>query len=417
MDQPDVVVVGAGLAGLCCGLHLQEAGLRPLLVEAGDRVGGRVRTDVVDGFRLDRGFQVLLTAYPEAHRLLDYRSLRLHAFEPGALVRVDGKFHRVVDPRRRLWRGLLSALTPVGSLWDKLRVGSFRHDVMEGSVERCFARPDETTLSVLTHRGFSEKMIDRFFRPFLGGVFLDRELRASSRMLHFVFRMFASGDAALPEEGMEAIPRQLESHLVEDSVRTGARVAEARPDGVMLESGEEIPAAAVVVATEGPEAARLLDGVESPGSRSVTCLHYAADEPPVSDPILVLNGEGEGPINNLAVPSRVAPTYAPEGQDLVSVSVVAGPPEDEAELEREVRAQLVTWFGNVAWDWRHLRTDVIRHALPDQSPPALSTIERPVRVARGLVVCGDHRDQGSIQGAMVSGHRAAEAVLADLERG
>ncbi len=179
-----------------------------------------------------------------------------------------------------------------------------------------------------------------------------------------------------------------------------------------LESGETVGGDAVVVATEGPEAARLAS-LPAPGSRPVTCLYFAAEHAPLAEPLLVLDGDGTGPVNNLCFPTQVAPAYGPAGATLVSASVVGGAAGDaeEAALERAVRAQAEGWFGAEVRGWRHLRTYHIRHAQPEQRPGTLEPVERPVRLASGLFVCGDHRDTASLHGAMLSGRRAAEAIL------
>jgi phytoene dehydrogenase-like protein len=407
--EPPVVVVGAGLAGLACALHLSEAGVPVRLLEASDGVGGRVRTDVVEGFRLDRGFQVLLTAYPETRRVLDYAALDLKPFLPGALVRREGRFHELSDPWRRPSRLVSTLLCDVGTLADRLRIARYRARVRSGSLSALFSRPETTALGRLRGEGFSEPMIDAFFRPFFGGVLLDRGLSASSRMLDFVFRMMAEGEVALPAEGMGAIPEQIARRLPEGAVRLGARVASLTPREVRLESGETTAARAVVVATEGPEAARLTGQLAAPASRSATTLYFAAGRAPIAEPTLILDGNGRGPVNNLCFPSQVAPSYAPAGAALVSASVLEGPDGPEA-LEPAARAQLTEWFGAEVERWRLLRTYRIPHAQPDQTPPALEPVERPVELAGGLFVCGDHRDTASLHGALVSGRRAAEAV-------
>ncbi|HEY4597361.1 MAG TPA: NAD(P)/FAD-dependent oxidoreductase, partial [Thermoanaerobaculia bacterium] len=402
-----VVIIGGGVAGLCCALRLQEKSIPCVILEASNAPGGRVRTDKVEGFLLDRGFQVLLTAYPEARRLLDYRALRLRTFAPGALVRVQGKLHRVSDPFRQPWTLPATLLAPVGSLADKLAIARLRSHVRQGTIEEIWTRPETSALEALRSFGFSQRMIDAFFRPFFGGIFLETELATSSRMLEFVFRMLSEGRAALPAAGMGAISDQLAARLEPGTVRLEARV-EGIGDGAVYLTRKRIPAAAVVVATEASEAARLLPDLRPPGFHDTACLYYAAPRAPVAKSVLVLNGEGGGPVDHLCVPSAVAPTYAPAGQALVAATVVGAAGADEKDLESEVRRQLTSWFGIATADWRHLRTYRIPLALPARK--SLEPAALPVRRKPGIYVCGDHRETPSLQGAMVSGRRAAEAV-------
>lgn len=411
-SESRVVVIGAGMAGLCCALELQSQGISSVVLDAAGTPGGRVRTDKVEGFLLDRGFQVLLTAYPEARRVLDYRALGLRSFLPGALVRTGGRFHLVADPFRRPWAALSSLRAPVGSLHDKLLIPRLRSRVLQGSPEEIWTRPETTTAEALRGFGFSERMIDSFFRPFFGGIFLETALASSSRLFEFVFRMFSVGRAALPSGGMGAIPAQLAGRLTPGTLRLNARVQAIGEGEVFLEKGERLRAAAVVIATDSTEAARLLPELHPPGWHGTACLYYAADRDPVGKPVLVLNGEGEGPIDNLCVPSTVAPSYAPAaGKALVSVSVTGAGEANERELESEVRKHLTTWYGPRVSDWKHLRTYRIPRALPARR--SLEPAALPVRRRPGTYLCGDHRETPSLQGAMVAGRRAAEAVVAD----
>lgn len=411
----DVIVIGAGMAGLSCALRLQQSGLSVSILEASDGVGGRVRTDRWEGFLLDRGFQVLLTAYPEAQRVLDYRALGLSLFYPGAMVRAGGRLHRVVDPWRNPIDAAKSLFSSVGTLGDKFRAGRMRKRIMAGTVEDLFLRPETTTLEALRESGFSEKMINRFFRPFLAGIFFDPELKISSRMFEFVFRMLSTGDSALPAGGMGAIPEQLASRLLPGTVRLFSRVESVSREGVTLASGERIVSRAVVIATEGHEAARLMGEKKHPGSRSATTLYFAAEKPPPSEPLPVLNGEGQGPVNSLCVPSAVAPSYAPKGISLIAASIPGNPPESDPELEGVVRAQLSDWFGPDVQKWRHLRTYRISHALPLQVPPLPSPTLPSVQIYPWLFVCGEYRSAASIEWAMVSGRKAAEAVMGTMQ--
>jgi len=410
----EVIIVGAGLAGLCCARVIHQAGIPFLILEAADGVGGRVRTDRVEGFLLDRGFQVLQTAYPEARRVLDYQALKLRPFHPGALVYCDGRLHRVADPLR-LPNHLLSTLfSPVGSLADKLRVARLRWHVTRGSLEDLFRRPETSTLTALKNQGFSASIIERFFRPFFSTVFFDPELAASSRMFEFVFRMLAEGDAALPAAGIGAIPAQLADSLPAGSIRTGAPVARVAEGGVVLASGENIPARVVVLATDGSETLRLLGREEPFPTVACTCLYFAAARPPLPEPLLVLDGENTGPVTNLAVISNVAPSYAPPGQALIQATVVGNPPLSDPDLEAGARAQLARWFGPEVKDWRLLRIYRILRALPDQRPPTPHPLEQPVRLSSWLFVCGEYQSLSSLQWAMVSGRRAGEAVVREL---
>lgn len=415
MPTHDVLIVGAGLAGLCCARELDRHGVSFKVVEASDGIGGRVRTDEVDGFLLDRGFQVLLTAYPESQRVLDYDALDLRSFYDGALVRFDGDFHRIADPLRDPLAVPQTVLSPIGTIADKLRVLRLRQSVRSPDLDALWARPEIATGEALRERyGFSESMIERFFVPFLGGILLDRDLQASSRAFEFYFRMFTEGDTAVPARGMQQIPEQIAAALPDHAIQLNTRVQHAAPKSITLEHGGTVEAKAVVVATDGPEVAYLLNQFEPPASRSVLCLYYAAPDAPTDDPVLVLDGEGDGPVNNLAVMSNVSPHYAPAGQTLVSVSVIGNPSQTDAEIESRVRGHLRRWYGEAVDAWRSLKTYRILHAQPEQTPPALVPPERPARLADGLYVAGDHRTNASINGAMVSGRRAAEAVLQDL---
>ena len=410
----DVLIIGAGLAGLCCARRLAEAGIPFQIVEASDGIGGRVRTDEVEGFLLDRGFQVLLTAYPEAQRVLEYSRLDLKAFSPGALSWFAGRMNPVVDPWRTpgKWREALAS--EFGTLGDKLRMARLRSRVKRTSIDNLFKRLDRATRVDLESEGFTREIIHRFFRPFLGGILLDGELKTSSRMFEFVFKMLSEGDTAVPGRGMGAIPAQI-AEKFGDAIRLNARVESLHENEVTLADRETMRARAIVVATGGPAAAHLV-GEAEPASRSVSCFYYSADEPPVSGPILTLNGDGAGPVNNFAVMSQVAPSYAPVGKHLISVSVLGTQELTDAQLSGFIIAQMKNWFGPVARSWRLLRSYKILHAQPQQYPGALEPPQRSVRVRPGIYVCGDHRDNASIQGAMLSGRRAAEAIAEDFAR-
>jgi phytoene dehydrogenase-like protein len=408
--EKKVLIVGGGLAGLACALRLHETGARPLIFEGSDGVGGRVRTDHLDGFLLDRGFQVFLDAYPEAGELLDKESLDLRAFRPGALMHKTSGMRRVMDVFREPRHLMESALAPVGSFADKLRVARLRWRLTRLTTEEIAGHEDMTTESYLQRAGFSASMIDGFFRSFYGGIFLERELQTSSRMFEFTFKMFSQGSATLPARGMGEIPRQLASRLPPGAIRLGAQVTQIQPGSITLESGEQFHGDAVVVATDATTAAGLVSagGTVGPVWRSVTCLYFAAARSPLDESIIALNGTGSGLVNNVCVPSDLAPEYAPRGQALVSVSVLGT--VDPDDLESRVLAELEAWFGGAVREWRHLRTYRIGRALPRQSPGTGFT-GPGFRKEAGVYLCGDHIWSASIEGAIISGLRTADAIL------
>jgi phytoene dehydrogenase-like protein len=410
----DVCIVGAGLAGLACARALSFRGIECAVLEASDGVGGRVRTDQVDGFLLDRGFQVALTAFPELHHQLDVPRLQLQRFEPGALVRVGARFYRLADPLRSPGHLVSTLCAPIGTPLDRWRLLRLLFDVRRGPPADLLRAPrppdaDRSTLEELDARGFSDGMIDEFFVPLFGGVQLDPRLEVSARRFEIVLRMLVSGDAAVPAGGMGAIPEQLAADLPEGVVHLGARVTALDGTTALVDGGPSVAARAVVVASEGPAAASLL-GIADPGSRPAACVYFAADHAPRPEPLVMLDADRSGPANDVAVMSNVAPTYAPPGRALIAAQVIGAIERDE--LEVDIRRQLRDWFGAEVDGWEHLRTYRIPHGHPDQRPGF--SARRAVRLGEGRFVCGDHRDTAAIQGALFSGKRAAAAVLGEL---
>lgn len=420
--ESDILVVGAGLAGLACARRLHAAGRTVLVCEATSSVGGRVQTDEVDGFLLDRGFQVLLTGYPAVRAQLDLEALDLRAFASGVRIQRGGRSHTLVDPFRDPRGGLkaLQALrAPVTGVGDGLRLLALRRRVLrtEGAVLATTSQVSSNQR--LADLGFSPLTVAAFLRPFLAGVFLDPELTTSSRLTELVLRSFFLGEVAVPGGGMGRIPAQLAAGLPPGTVRVRTPVAGLADDGVVLADGQRLRARTVVVATDGPTAGELFgsDVLPAPAGRGTVTVYHRAATPPVEGPWLVLDGDGTGPVNNLAVLSEVAPTYAPPGNALVASSIVGVPRVDDAELDRQVRRQLRGWFGDQVDAWSRLATYRIPFAQPRQEPKDLPNLQRPVQLGPGRFVCGDHRDTGSIQGALVSGRRTADAILAEPASG
>lgn len=407
MSDAPVVIVGAGLAGLACANALHAAGRPVRVIEAADGVGGRVRTDVVDGFRADRGFQVMLTAYPEAHRQLDLDALDLRAFDPGAVVQLGADRSVIADPFRAPARVVDSLRSPVGSMVDKARVALLRRRVRSVHPASLLRGEDMSTADALAADGFSPRMIDRFFRPLFGGIQLDPALATSRRMFDVIFRTLADGSSAVPNLGMQAIPDQLAARLPAGTVELGRRATAVAAGRVDTEQGP-IDASTVVVACEGPAAAALL-GLAPVGSKSAGAVWFAADRAPTDDKLVFLDGE-QGPVLNAAIMSNVAPGYAPPGRATVVAALPGLTPDELAgDLEGLARTTLRRWWGAQVDAWEVVATHRIAHGQPAQLPPFHP--KQAVALADGLYVCGDHRDTASIQGALYSGRRCAEAIL------
>ena len=400
----DVVIVGAGLAGLVAAKVLEKNGISSVLLEASDGVGGRVRSDIVDGFILDRGFQVLLTAYPEIKHHLDVEALDLRAFEPGANVWREGKSHIVGDPFRRPKTLVSTTFAPIGTVWDKARIAVMRTKLKRSDPKNLLRGQDMPTATALRAMGFSSKMIERFFRPLVGGIQLDPSLSTSRRMFDVIFRTLANGDSVVPARGMGQISEQLAASLTQTSLHLNTPVTSVASGVVTLANGHTISAQAIIVATEGPVAAQLL-GLPPVESRSAGCVYFSAPTPPVDGAYVILDGHGQGPVLNVAVMSLVSPYYAPAGKHLIAAAL---PGVIDGDLEELARTQLRSWWGAQVDTWTHLRTYKIPHGQPGQEAPF--SPKKKVSLGDGLYVCGDHRDTGSTQGAMYSGRRCAELV-------
>ena len=406
----DVIIIGAGLAGLSCARILQKHRINYLLLDGAEKVGGRIRTDIVDGFQLDRGFQVLQTAYPDAKEILSYPDLKLKSFFPGAMIRYQDKFHRLADPFRDLYTAAKGLFSPIGTLKDKLLVGMLRTQVAFGTLEKLLQKPEVTTLQRLKSFGFSDVIIDRFFKPLYSGIFLENELSTSSRAFDYNFRMMALGDICLPSEGMEAIPRQLLTMLDPAKIKLNSKVASLSENKVALASGETLSAPKIVLAVDQPQACKLLEVTVAPKMKTVTTLYFSASKAPTTAPILFLNAQSSGPVMNMCVPTNVCKSYAPVGKELISCSVLKHDFASEEMLFQKVLEQMKQWFGNEVDAWKHVRTYKIINALPNQKPPLADVSSKPMQVLKGLYQCGDYGGIASIQTALQSGRLVGEAL-------
>jgi phytoene dehydrogenase-like protein len=408
-SRTDVLVVGAGLAGLACAHDLTARGLTVRVLEASDGVGGRMRTDHRDGFTLDRGFQVFNTSYPQVKSRLDLRALRLRPFTAGLLVRGPDGLRRFADPTRHPRDA--GALLPgrAASARDLAALGVLSARDMFLPARLIKRGPDRTTATELAAAGLSQDIVDAVLRPFLSGVFLEDDLETSSRVFHLVWRSMLRGTLCLPGRGIGAVPQALSAQLPDGCVTLESPVAALTDDGVLLADGAERTAPTVVVATDAAAAGRLIPGLDVPGSRTVTTYYHAASQPPLHEPTLLLDGEHR--LLNTCVLTQVVPGYAADSRSLVSTSLLGA--HDDAH-EAVVRRELARLYDAPTDGWELVARYTVRGALPAMPPP--HPLTRDCRTAPGRYVCGDHRATGSVQGALASGARAARQVLADRTR-
>lgn len=403
--QYDAIIIGAGVAGLACAKVLEEKQLSYTILESGPRAGGRIQTDAVDGYLLDHGFQVIQTGYPDIAQYLNLKELQLNKFPAGVAVRLNGRFHTIADPRQHPRHLLSTIASPLGNVSDRIAMLKLARHVRSGSIADLFNQSEELTRSYLSNYGFSEKFIKSFFVPFLAGACLDKDINISSRVLKYLFRVFATGDASLPSKGMEAIPRQMANSLDPDKIQFNSNAIEVTDGSVTLEDGKTVLGKQIVVATPEPVLPDLLDVKTVNRSVGESCLYYSTDwVPPFEEPFLLLNGDGYGPVNNIAFPSMIAKEYAPAGKTLIAVVVVDDQFIMKTDLEGEVRSQCREWFGDIAKGWQHLRTYHIEHALPDQSPPTQNPYLLPKPISENIRICGEHRSLPGLQWALMSGH-------------
>ena len=414
MEQPvevDVVIVGGGLAGLAAARRLDRAGVEWLLVEGSDRLGGRVATDVVDGWHLDRGFQVLNTAYPRVPALADVDALDMRYFTPGVLVRRGGKLHRLENPLREPQTVVQTLGSGVGSLADRMKFAALAAKCATYPPARLLDAPEITTQQALRKAGLSHRMIEEVLRPFLSGVFGDRALDTSSHVLAMVLRSFARGRIGVPAGGMQALPAAIAGPLPYPQVLVNAPVLSVGP-GMAITEGGEIRCRAIIVATDPATAATLLPGVPRPHMHGLTTYYFGASHAPIDEPTLLLDGDRREIIANTIVLSNAAPEYAPAGKSLIAASAV-GVAAPSGASEAVVRVELARIYGVPTDDWELLSVVPISHALPAADVPQFR-LRKPVALGQGMFVAGDHRDSPSIQGALASGWRTAGEVLASL---
>lgn len=408
MEDRNIYIIGAGLSGLIAAIELERAGFSPKILESSSEVGGRMKTDHVDGFLLDRGFQVLNTAYPESKKYLDYSQLHLKKFDPGAVI-FDGKQSYIItDPLRNPLKIVGMAFSKVGTLLDKVKMFKLTQDLKSKSNEAIFNEPSVPTLQYLKEYGFSDLIIGNFFKPFFRGIFLEKHLNTSSRMFEFIFKMFSLGNAAIPAKGMGEIPEMLKRQLSKTQIYFNSPVKKVEGKTIHLTNGEIIEADRIIIATQPDRVMPQLQG-QFPPAQKVINLYFSLQRSFMARPMIgLIPGENHS-INNLVFMDDVSAAYSPKDKSLLSVTILETS-LSEKELIKTVQTELEQISGVKAEYFKFIKSYYIHYALPAVDDLKYIIPSTECKITDHVYLAGDYLLNGSINAAMTSGRIAAEAV-------
>ncbi|TFV97861.1 FAD-dependent oxidoreductase [Algoriphagus kandeliae] len=408
MKEEKIYIIGAGLSGLIAALELEKSGFQPIILEASDRIGGRMKTDEVDGFLLDHGFQVLNTAYPEVKKYLDFQALHLKKFDPGAVIFDENESYIISDPLRNPLKVVSMAFSKVGTFMDKVKMFTLTQDLKQKSLDEIFSSKSIPTHQYLKDYGFSDQIIENFFKPFFRGIFLEKHLNTSSRMFEFIFKMFAIGHAAVPEKGMGEIPAMIREQLSSTQIYFNHPVEEVQGSTVLLKNGEQLEADRIIIAVQPDKVMKQLQGQFAP-PQSVINLYFSLQKSFLARPMIGLL-PGEHLVNNIVFMDDVSPEYSKDGKALLSVTVLESD-LDEKELIRQVQKELSQISGIKSDFFKFIKSYHINYALPHVDDLKYTIPFTECKISDQVYLAGDYLLNGSINAAMTSGRIAAEAVI------
>ena len=413
MDKKDfkIYIVGAGVSGLVAAQVLENQGYQPVILEASDRAGGRVKTDIKKGFQLDHGFQVLLSSYPAAQKYLDFKALKLQKLKPGAVIFKKGKQQIIGDPLRDISVLFSTLFSGIGTLSDKFKIFQLNLKLKNKSIEAIFSSNEISTKAYLQEFGFSSQIIAQFFTPFFTGIFLENELTTSSRMFEFVFKMFGEGLAVLPKGGMEEISKQLVSNLKNTTFQYNTQVTSVSDEEIILHTEDKLVSTATIIATD---ASKLVKNAPSKNLSWKSCqtLYFTANKRVIEKPMIGLVSREDSLINNIFYHTSVA-THSNNTEELLSVTVVK-----EHQLSEE---QLIATVTKQLKEECHIDTITfleiynIKRALPDLKDIKYEVTPSETQLSSGIFLAGDVQLNGSLNAAMIAGEKAALQVIASLK--
>ncbi|WP_299122965.1 FAD-dependent oxidoreductase [uncultured Winogradskyella sp.] len=412
-EDYNIHIIGAGISGLIAAKVLEQNGYSPIIVEQSDSVGGRVKTDIIKGYQLDHGFQVLLNAYPKAIEHLDFGQLNLKQLSPGAVIFSKGKVQTIGDPLRDLGLLFPTLLASVGSLDDKLKILKLNNELKKKSIDQIFETESLSTLKYLKSKKFSDKIISNFFKPFFSGIFLEPELRTSSRMFEFVYKMFGEGLAVLPKNGIAAISSQLKNQLTQTGFLFNRKVSLVNDDYIEFENGERLQTHFTIIATD-PSA--FVPNLKDQKQTWKSCynLYFEVDKRIINKPIIGLIADNDALINNIFYHNSIETSSKGE-HELLSVTVVKSHEFSESELVKRVEEELQTYCKIKTLNF--IKCYHITKALPDLDHIQYDISPTETQLKPTIYLAGDYLLNGSLNAAMLSGERAAQGIIMSLEDG
>ena len=405
--SPSIHIIGGGISGLIAARVLEEHGLSATIIEATDRLGGRVKTDVLDGYSLDHGFQVLLTAYPAAKKYLDFDALALQEFLPGSAIFKNGKQKIIGDPLRNLSLLIPTLVSGIGTVNDKLKILALNRRLKKKSIQNIFAEKEQTTISYLENIGFSEAIITDFFIPFFSGIFLENKLETSSRMFEFVYKMFGEGNAALPKDGIQAIPKQLFEKLKNTTCVFNTKVKSLENGNIKLESGETLKSNFTIIATQ---ASGLVSNLKNQATLWKSCdtLYFEVAKREIRKPLIGLIAAPNALINNIFYHTSLQ-TSATATKELLSVTVVNRQNLTNKQLVAKVQKELKELCNIDSCTF--IKQYNIPMALPKLQDIQYEMLPSETRLTETIFLAGDTQLNGSLNAAMIAGERAALEVI------